>query len=55
MNPATAVAKLDAIDGGRDPEGAHGEADKILLRMVPPEVAAAYRRLVDRARWWATA
>lgn len=47
-----AVAALDAIDGG-EPEGAHGEADRILRAVVPPEVSAAYGRLVERAAgWW---
>ena len=49
-----AVAALDAINSG-DPEAAHGEADAILLAAVPPEVAEAYRRLVDRCDWWAAA
>ena len=49
-----AVAALDAIDGG-DPDGAHGEADKILLAYVDPSVAGAYERLVERCAWWATA
>jgi hypothetical protein len=45
---------LDAIDPG-DPEAAHDEADKILLALVPPFVAAAYERLVARSEWWASA
>jgi hypothetical protein len=49
-----AVATLDAIGVG-DPEGAHSEADEILLSLVPAEVAAAYRRLVARSPWWASA
>ena len=49
-----AVAALDAISGG-DPDGDHGEADRILLSHVHPDVRAAYERLVDRAEWWATA
>jgi len=48
-----ALAALDAIDGDRDPEGAHAEADRVLLSAVPPKVADAYRRLVERNRWWA--
>ena len=56
LTPAQAVTLLDAIPGDNaDPEAAHGEADDILLRVVPPDVAAAYRRLVKRSRWWATA
>jgi hypothetical protein len=49
-----AVAALDALDG-TDPEGAHGGADDILLKVVPPEVAEAYSRVQSRCRWWAWA
>ncbi|QSR25554.1 hypothetical protein CFH99_07950 [Nocardioides aromaticivorans] len=49
-----AVAALDAIDGD-DPDGAHSEADQVLLDAVPAEVADAYERLVARCRWWACA
>lgn len=49
-----AVKQLDAIPAG-DPDADHGAADDILLSAVHPDVAAAYRRLVDRSRWWATA
>jgi len=52
--PDEAIAALDAISG-QEPEGDHGYADEILLDQVEPAVADAYRRLVDRARWWATA
>lgn len=52
---AAAVEALDAIDGDSDPEDAHGKADAALLAAVPPSVAAAYKRLVERARWWAGA
>lgn len=59
MSPEEAVAALDAIapdaPTGGDPDGNHGEADKILLAAVHPDVAAAYERLVERSRWWATA
>lgn len=48
------VVQLDSITGA-DPEGAHGEADKILLSQVPPEVREAYLRVVERCDWWATA
>jgi hypothetical protein len=54
MSPETAVATLDGM-AGQDPEADHGDADQVLLAVVPPEVAAAYERLVDRAAWWATA
>jgi len=48
------IRRLDAIDGG-DPDGAHGEADDLLLEAMPEEVRQAYMRLVKRCRWWATA
>lgn len=54
LTPDEAVAALDAIDGA-DADGAHGEADNILLCVVPPAVEAAYRRLIARCGWWATA
>lgn len=54
MTKAEAVAALEAISGG-EPEADHGDADGILLAVVPPEVAAAYRALMDRSPWWATA
>lgn len=49
-----AVAALDAIDPD-DPEGAHSEADQVLLSLVDPEVRAALERLVSRSQWWAYA
>jgi hypothetical protein len=54
VNATEAIAQLDSIGGG-DPEGAHGEADHVLLVLVDPDVAAAYQRLVGRCRWWACA
>lgn len=54
MSPAQAEAALDAITAG-DPDGDHGEADRILLAVVPVEVSDAYERLVARSKWWATA
>jgi len=54
MTIEEAVAKLDTITGG-DGEGAHCHADEVLLAMVPPEVADAYRRLEERADFWAYA
>lgn len=53
-NAANAVAELDTWAGG-DPEAEHGAADEILLANVHPDIAAAYRRLVSRCNWWATA
>lgn len=44
---ADAVAALDAI-GGSDPEGAHYQADQIVLALVDPAVRAAYDRLAYR-------
>jgi hypothetical protein len=49
-----AVETLEAISG-QEPEGDHGEADGILLGVVPADVRDAYTRLTERARWWATA
>lgn len=46
------VAALDALSGD-DPEHAHGEADRVLLQAVPPEVRAAYERVTSRCSWWA--
>src|SRR5690554_1180466 len=52
--PRNVVDQLDALDVD-DPEAAHGEADELLLSLVPAEVADAYRRVVKRADWWAAA
>lgn len=49
-----AIAELDAMKGA-DYEADHDAADKVLLQVVPPDVAAAYRRLVVRAGQWPTA
>jgi hypothetical protein len=46
------VSELDAIDC-TDPERAHSEADDLLLAVAPVEVVDAYKRLVERAKWWA--
>lgn len=54
MTADEAVAKLDDISG-QEPDGDHGRADDILLECVSPRVKAAYERLIERARWWATA
>ena len=52
MSPEEAVKALDEIQPG-DPEESHGRADGILLASVPPEVAEAYHRAVEReGRWW---
>lgn len=53
-NAAFAAEQIDRLDA-EDPEEAHSNADDILLANVDPIIAAAYRRLVDRCRWWATA
>lgn len=42
---------------GTDPDWDHKAADEIILEFLDlsyPAVAAEYRRLVDRSRWWAT-
>lgn len=54
VTPAEAVAELDSLSDA-DPDSAHGEADRILLTVVPSDVRAAYIRLVQRCDWWATA
>lgn len=54
MSPEAAITALDLTDPD-DPESAHSRADDVLLEVVPPEVAEAYRRLVRRCGWWATA
>jgi len=49
-----AVAELDAIPDD-DPEGAHSDADDVLLGFVPEAVAAAYGRVLTRCGgfWYA--
>ena len=48
---ARAVTALDALNS--DPESDHGDADKILLSVVPAEVATAYERArVRSGGWW---
>ena len=40
-----------------DPENAHDDATNVLLDALDhaaPEVADAYRRLVDSAEWWSS-
>lgn len=49
------VAVLINLIDAQDPEVAHSELDRILLRYAPPEVREAARRLMARAPWWATA
>lgn len=52
------VEKMDGISG-QDPDADHGYADNLLLEALRVagrgDVADAYERLVERARWWATA
>lgn len=48
------MLELDTMPEG-DPEAAHHMADRLLLQAVHPEIAAAYRRLVERCEWWACA
>jgi hypothetical protein len=51
-----AVRRLDGLipDGGGSAD-AHEAADLIMLECLPGTVRRAYRDLVDRADWWATA
>lgn len=52
LTPEEAIEALDAISGD-DPEGAHIEADAVLLAAVDESVFAAYERLQERAAgWW---
>lgn len=56
MSPAEVnrfVKELDSITTG-DPEGAHADADAVLLRAVHPRIRKAYDRVVRRTRWWGT-
>ena len=46
-----AVAALDALGNG-DPEVAHGDADAILLSVVPTTVADAFERARARVGFW---
>ena len=51
-----AVRRLDElIPHGGDSGEAHEAADLILLECLPGTVRRAYRDLIDRADWWATA
>lgn len=54
MTDELTVKALDALTGA-DPETDHQLADEALLALVSPNVRAAYRRLVKRCGWWATA
>lgn len=51
MNTAEGVARLNALQPG-DNEGAHDEADAILLEFVPKRVADAWRAADERIGWW---
>ncbi len=55
VETAEQIARLDALTGDGDIERDHSEADDILLASVDPLIATAYRRLVERSRWWACA
>ena len=50
MTEAEAIELLDALDGG-DPEGAHFDADAVLLDFVPEKVREAYKRVHLRLIW----
>ena len=53
-NPEFAAEQIDRLDAS-DPEAAHANADDILVANVDPIIADAYRRLVARCLWWASA
>jgi len=48
------VTELDALPG-TDGEKLHARADDIILNALPEEVRAAYRRVTERADFWAGA
>ena len=53
MTDQEAIAALDAIEGEGVDGDNHDAADKLLLELVSPEGADAYRRLQLRAEgWW---
>lgn len=60
MTVEEAIAALDAIQPDADPEkedgspeGAHVEADRIILDFAGHAVAAAYDRVINRVGvWW---
>lgn len=53
------AAELDFIDAGADAEAAHGTADELLCRALRELgdtcVVDAYKRLIERSPFWATA
>jgi len=52
LTPEQTIELLDNLDA-TDPEEAHAEADAIISSFVPPEVYAAYERVIERAgSWW---
>jgi len=53
-DPRFVAAQIDALDH-TDPEAAHNRADDVLLANVDPLIADAYKRLVERCEWWASA
>lgn len=54
MSVADVVAALDAMQTD-DCEGAHADADALLLSIMPTEIQEAMARLHGRCRWWACA
>lgn len=54
MTKRQAVQALSRITT-EDPEAAHAEAEEILLAYAGPEIETAYRSLIARSRWWASA
>ena len=52
-----AIFDLGELDA-RDPEKAHGEADRMLLEFIIfagfADVADAYESVQERASWWGT-
>lgn len=52
MLPIDAVQKLAELRDSGDPEAAHGEADRILLAVVPSEVRIAYNEVRESVGFW---
>lgn len=52
------IGLMDNINVGDydgDEEDMHWRADSLLLEAVDPDIKAAYRRVQERASWWAFA
>lgn len=52
MTPQEAVERLKLLALSGDPEIAHGDADDILLEVVPKEVKETYEYLRKHVGFW---